>query len=180
MFLIRIRMLLSNDDVNAGLFPSRIAFFSWDLAADKVYGDAVLAELFEIDAASLAEGVSIMPMVERIAGEDRPHVARSIHGAIITGELYRERYRIDHSKRGMVEVMATGRCLKDNAGTPSVYNGVVMELDGVDIPLDTAPLERHCLSALGLAERQGNELAARYLSSALRVIGKAGRVIGPR
>jgi hypothetical protein len=173
-------MLLSSDAVNADFFPSRIAFFSWDLATDKVYGDAVLAELFEIDAASLAQGVPILPLVERIASEDRPRVARSIHCAITTGQLYRERYRIDHSKRTIIEVMATGLCLKDNAGTPSVYNGIVMELDGASAPLDVAPLERHCLSALEIAEGQGNQLAARYLSSALRVIGRAGRIMGPR
>lgn len=164
-------MPLPSHESSIPFAPGDIAFFSWDLASDRVYGDAVLADLFSIDTEALASGSPILPLVQRIVEEDRGRIAESIHQAITSGQFYREQYRIRHAKRGVIHVVALGRCLKDAAGVPFVYNGTVIEAcaDGVKPASD--PLEGHCKSALRLAEERGNELAMRYLSSALRVIG---------
>ncbi len=156
---------------NAPFLPCGMSFFSWDLATDKVYGDAVLAELFDVDAAALAAGCSILPMIERIAPDDRARIAESIHRAITSGLLYKEQYCIVHPGRGLIEVYAVGRCLKTAEGIPFVYNGTVVEVSAAKVEYFADPLENHCRSALDLAQQRGNELAARYLSSALRVIG---------
>ncbi len=164
-------MLSLNDELNAALLSCGMAFFSWELATDKVYGDVTLAELFDVEASAMASGVPILSLVERISINDRARVAASVHRAISSGLLYQERYQINHSKRGPVDVMAIGRCLKDDAGIPFIYNGTVMEVSGGVAASVIDPLSGYCQSALELAQRRGNELAARYLSSALKVIG---------
>jgi hypothetical protein len=164
-------MFLPSNEASVALPSCGMGFFSWDLAADKLYGDAVVAELFHVDSADLAAGLPILPLIERIAAEDRPRVAMSIHQAIKTGGLYSERYRVQNPKRGAIDVFAAGRCLKDSEGTPSVYNGTVIDVSSGIVSFCSDNLETLCQSALGLAEQRGNELAARYLSSALRVIG---------
>jgi len=150
-----------------------MAFFSWDLAADRFYGDVALAELFDIEEGAMASGMPILSLMERISVEDRARVAQSIHQAITSGLVYQEQYRIDHSKRGAVDVVSVGRCLRDDAGIPFIYNGTIMEVSGSIAASISDPLTGYCKSALELAQKRGNELAARYLSSALKVIGAA-------
>ena len=164
-------MLPLNAELNAALLSCGMAFFSWELATDKVYGDVTLAELFDVEAGAMATGVPILSLVERISINDRARVAASVHRAITGGHLYQERYHIDHSQRGAVDVVAIGRCLKDDTGVPFIYNGAVMEVSGAATASMVDPLPGHCQSALDLAQKRGNELAARYLSSALKVIG---------
>lgn len=173
-------MLPTNNQANAALLPGGMAFFSWDLSTDKVYGDCVLAELFDVDADDLAAGLPIMPMIARIVEDDRPRVAQSIHRAITTGLLRQERYRIFNERHGLVEVFSVGRCLRDEQGTPSIYNGTVIDASTGMVKLEADALEVHCQSALGIAKRRGNELAARYLSSALRAIGGMAGITGVR
>lgn len=162
-----------NTELGAAFLSCGMAFFSWDLAADRFYGDAALADLFDIDAAEMAAGLPILSLIERISLDDRPRVAASIHKAIVSGLIYQEQYRIDHGSRGRVDVVSVGRCLKDATGIPFIYNGTIVEVSTAARSLPTDPLAGFCRSALELAERQGNELAARYLSSAMRVIGAA-------
>jgi hypothetical protein len=162
-----------NTELGAAFLSCGMAFFSWDLAEDRFYGDIALAELFDIDASVMAAGLPILLLMERISVEDRGRVAASIHRAITSGQVYQEQYRIDHGKRGAVDVLSVGRCLKDDAGIPFIYNGTIMEVSKSAASAIPDPLTGYCNSALELARERGNELAARYLSSALKVIGAA-------
>jgi len=162
-----------NTELGAAFLSYEMAFFSWDLAEDRFYGDVALAELFDIEADVMAAGLPILSLMERISVDDRPRVAASIHRAITSGSVYQEQYRIDHGKRGVVDVLSVGRCLKDNAGIPFIYNGTIMEISSALVSSISDPLAGYCKSALELAHKRGNELAARYLSSALKVIGAA-------
>lgn len=166
-------MFSLNTELSAAILSCGMAFFSWDLAEDRFYGDVALAELFDIDANVMAAGLPILSLMERVSVDDRPRVAASIHRAITSGLVYQEQYRIDHGKRGAVEVLSVGRCLKDDAGIPFIYNGTIMEISSNLVSSNSDPLAGYCKSALELAQKRGNELAARYLSSALKVIGAA-------
>jgi hypothetical protein len=88
----------------------------------------------------------------------------------MTGTLYHEPYHVLHPHRGKVRVIGAGRCLRDANGVPSVYRGTVAELADDQVFVGSDDLEMHCRSALDLTEKRGNELAARYLSSALRPV----------
>jgi PAS domain-containing protein len=162
-----------NMELGAAFLSGGMAFFSWDLATDRLYGDAALADLFDVEAAEMAAGIPILSLIERISEDHRPRVAASIHRAITSGLLCQEQYSIDHGRRGVVDVISVGRCLKDAGGIPFIYNGTIMEVSVQARSVAADPLSGFCRSALELAERQGNDLAARYLSSALRVIGSA-------
>jgi PAS domain-containing protein len=160
-----------NMELGAAFLPSGMAFFSWDLATDRLYGDAAMAGLFNAEVDEMAAGMPILSLIERIAVDDRARIAAAVHRAITTGLLFQEQYRIDHGGRGSVEVFAVGRCLRDASGIPFIYNGTIVEVPARAGSASNDPLTGYCRSALDLAERQGNELAARYLSSALKVIG---------
>ncbi len=166
-------MLSLNTELSAAFLSCGMAFFSWDLSQDRFYGDVALAELFDIEANAMAAGLPILSLMERISVDDRARVAASIHRAITSGLVYQERYRIDHGKRGPIDVFSVGRCLKDDAGIPFIYNGTIIEISNSLASAIADPLAGYCKSALELAQKRGNELAARYLSSALKVIGAA-------
>jgi hypothetical protein len=173
-------MLLTDDQSHAALIPGGMAFFSWDLSADKLYGDAVMADFFGLEPTAVASGIPILTVISKIADEDRPLVAESIHRAITTGALRQQRYRIRNERHGTVDVFSVGRCLRDGQGTPSIYNGTIIDAAAGVVRLESDALEEHCQSALGIAERRGNELAARYISCALRAIGGIGGITGAR
>jgi hypothetical protein len=164
-------LVTADNEKYTTILPQQMAFFSWNLADDKIYGDAELAYLFDLEPTRLAEGLAILAMIDRISAEDRPRVAKSVQVAIITGAPYQETYRIERQDGVIVDVIAAGRCFRCPDGNPSLFAGTVIAIRGSDISLGSEALEIYCQTALGLAHKQGNELAARYISSALRAIG---------
>lgn len=149
-----------------------IGFYSWNVPENRVYGDDVIAFIFGIPPRELAEGAPIERLILRIDDGDRPRVAKAIHTAIVTGEPYDSEYHIVHLSGQMLRISANGCCLRDATGTPSIYTGTATimpphtDADALD------PLEVHCRAALGLATKRRHSLAARYLSSALNVLGR--------
>lgn len=146
---------------------SQMAFFTWDLQQDLVFGDVTLALLFDIDEAELAVGVPILTFVEKICLGDRSRVAQSIHQAIETGSAYHENYRISPRTGESRSVVAVGRCFRSIDEIPSIYAGVVIEVTGSETFMQKDPLEMHCRAALEIAEIDGRDLVSRYLKSAL-------------
>lgn len=70
-------------------------------------------------------------------------------------------------------MLSVSRCLRDDAGILFIYNGAIMEISSSVASRIPDPLASHCMLALELAQKRGNDLAARYFSSALKVIGAA-------
>jgi PAS domain-containing protein len=155
------------------LMQSQMAFFSWDLDRDLVFGDEILAEFFDLDHKELSRGLPIMPFVEKICEADRARVAESIHRAIETGSPYQETYGIWHRDGHIKTVIAMGRCFRSEDGVPSIYSGAMIDVTCAKTLVKSDPLEIHCLAALELATMRGSELVARYLTSALGVMGNA-------
>ena len=146
-----------------------MGFFSWDLGCDKLYGDDIIGEIFDCSPSEMAEGVCINRIIDQIDPQDRQRIAKAIHTAIVTGDPYQEMYSVVRDKHVPVKVVALGRCLRSPDGVPSIYTGIVFAYgDGVRLGRD--PLLMHAEAALDLAQKSGNELAARYFSSALRTL----------
>lgn len=156
------------------LMNSHMAFFTWDLHLDLVFGDVTLASLFDFEPDDLAVDVPIMPLVEKIVSDDRARVAQSIHRAIETGAPYQETYRIFTRSGDVRTVIAVGRCFRSIDGIPSTYAGVVVEVTGSEAFAQSDPLEMHCRAALEMAELRGKELVSRYLKSALGALNQVG------
>ncbi len=152
------------DDANS------VGFYSWVVPENKVYGDQVIASIFGVPDQELASGAPIERVIRYINEGDRQRVAKSIHDAILTGFTYQENYRITHPDGRQIDVAANGRCLRDAEGVPYIYSGTVTIQSAAVAAAD--PLETHCRAALWLATKRRQMLAARYLTSALNVLGK--------
>ncbi|WP_105381999.1 PAS domain-containing protein [Neorhizobium alkalisoli] len=147
-----------------------VGFYSWSVPENRVYGDEVIADIFCVPLDDLVEGAPIELVIRYIDEGDKQRVAKAIHDAIITGLPYQAEYRLTHPDGRKISVTANGRCLRDVEGVPSIYSGTVTLRSSLN-PSEGDPLESHCRAALRIATRRRHTLAARYLSSALNVIG---------
>jgi len=147
-----------------------MGFFNWMVAEDDLYGDPMFAELYGLPRQQLTVGINVMQILEMIIEADRPMIARNIHQAILNGEPSGAQYSI-HLPAGQVrELVSFGRCLHDENGTPTFYTGAVMDARSDPVVAGDDPFQAHCTAALEFARKQGNELASRYLVSALNSI----------
>jgi PAS domain-containing protein len=144
-----------------------VAFFSWDLSTDRFNGDSHFSEIFGLSYDSLCSGLPILPVMQQIVETDRPRIAEAIHRAIVTGEPYREAYRVEARRGSFRDVVAIGRCMRDIAGTPSIYSGTVLVADKADMIVANDPFVFHCRTALKIAQERHLDLSARYITSAL-------------
>jgi hypothetical protein len=152
-----------------------MGFYSWNVPENSAHGDDVIAYIFGVSAADLSAGAPIESLIGCVDEADRRRVAKAIHTAIVTGEPYDAIYCITHQDGRRLRVSANGCCLRDSQGTPSIYTGTLTILPAEDDQAEADdPLEVHCRAALGLATMRRQSLAARYLSSALNVLGKRG------
>ena len=151
-----------------------LGFYSWNVPDNRVYGNALIAFVFGLTPPELAKGAPIEAVIRHVHADDKKRVAKAIHTAIITGEAYQADYRVTHPDGLKFYISANGCCLRDAAGMPSIYTGtiVIQPVEAVGASTDADPLEIHCRAALGIATNRRHALAARYLSSALNLIGK--------
>lgn len=168
------------------LLENALGFYSWNVQENRVYGDEIVAFLFGLSPQDLSAGLPIEVVIRDVKDGDKQKLARLIHEGIITGQAIECAYQVVHRDGRLVSALSIGRCLRDAEGVPSIYSGTVTllapgkvgaENDGIKSDDDVEggatadPLERHCRAALGLATTRRHTLAARYLSSALNVIG---------
>ena len=66
-----------------------LAFYTWQIADNKVYGDPYLADLNGMPAKELAGGVPVERILAIIVDEDRPAIAVNVHRAIVKGDGWR-------------------------------------------------------------------------------------------
>jgi hypothetical protein len=145
---------------NAGIY-------SWDLSTNTVVADANMARFFDLPADIVLKGLPIERFLEKIHVEDRAVVARAIHDAIITGEPYRQPYRLVHEDGTIARVMAFGQCFRDEAGTPSLYTGMAFPIPeaSAEFPADT--LLYLCRIAQDYAEGAKNDPVRELLERAV-------------
>lgn len=164
--------IASDDNSFVGGVCQSMGFFTWSVPDNILLGDAVVAELYEIPELELRKGVSVEQILTKIVEYDRPAIAKRIHEAIVSGETTSSAYRIRLSNGAFRELVAFGRCIRDNTGSPSYFTGAVMDKSLPGVVFGDNALEAHCRSAYSLAKNSGNELAARYLSSALTLLSR--------
>ncbi|UHS59779.1 PAS domain-containing protein [Agrobacterium vaccinii] len=153
--------------------PQSMGFYTWHIAENKLYGDPYLAELYGISIEELAKGISVEQIFAIMVDDDRAVIASNVHSAILTAEPSIGRFRVRHSDGTTRSLVSFGRCLHDEVGVPTFYTGAVIDASSPHIAEGNDPLEAHCRAALSLAKRRGNDLAARYLSSALNTVSSS-------
>jgi PAS domain-containing protein len=152
-----------------------IGFYSWSVPENRVHGDEVIAEIFGLPASELAAGAPIEKVIRYVDDGDKQTLAKAMHEAIVTGEPFQCEYWLTHPGGRRVHVHAIGRCLRDAEGVPSIYSGTCTIQPQAASELSGDPLETHCRAALGIATKRRHALAARYLTSALNVLGQKVR-----
>ena len=150
--------------------PQTMGFFNWMVAEGLLYGDAMFAELYELCQDDLTAGVDVMQILAKIVEEDRPIIARNIHQAILSAEPSGAQYRIHLANGQTRDLVSFGRCFHDKSGAPTFYTGAVMDARSDLVVTEDDPFQAHCSAALHIAREQGNELASRYLASALNSV----------
>ena len=149
-----------------------MGFFTWSVPDNILFGDAVFAALYEIPELELRKGLPVEQILTRMVEHDRPAMAQRIHEAIVSGETTSSSYRIRLCSGASRELVAFGRCIRDDTGVPSYFTGAVMDKSLPGVVFGDDALEAHCRSAYSLAKKSGNDLAARYLSSALTLLSR--------
>ena len=155
-------------NINIISLGQAMGFYNWDVLENRLYGDSYLAELYGLPREDLAKGMQVEKIFSIILEEDRPSIAANIHRAILTGEASNGQFRVLHPNGAARSLIAFGRCLRDETGIPTFYTGAVLDASSSVKSHTTDPLQAYCRAALAVAEGRGNELAARYLSSAIR------------
>lgn len=150
-------------------------FYSWSLTQNTLTADKAFATIYEIDERDLARGVPVEFILERIVEDDRPRLAKRIHEVILGGKPYVSRYRINCPSGPAKSLISMGSCAKDEEGVPSIYSGIVMVEQELEVELREATLELQISNAIELARSNGRELTERYLSSALRSLSSPER-----
>jgi len=152
-----------------------VGFYSWNVPENRVHGDEVIADIFGVSVRELSAGAPIELVIRYVEDGDKQKLAKAMHQAILTGEQFQCDYRITLPTGRKVNVHAIGRCLRDAEGVPSIYSGTCTIQPQAANEASGDPLETHCRAALGIATKRRHALAARYLTSALNVLGQKTR-----
>ncbi|MET0748880.1 MAG: PAS domain-containing protein [Rhizobium sp.] len=154
--------------------------YTWDLSTNTVVADANMARFFDLPFDLVKNGLPIERFIEKMHPDDRATVAKAIHDAIITGDPYRQEYRLMHMDGTVTRVMAFGQCFRDGEGTPSQYAGMAFPMadTAVDFPADTLLLL--CQTAQDYAENANNDAVRHLLELAIMHLSKPQLTAGGR
>jgi hypothetical protein len=155
---------------NSAVQSEHPGFYCWDLIDNRIIGDGIIADLFGFEHGRLRSGVSVEEILARIVPGDRERVAKAIHTAILTGELYKERYHVTPVHGRVIEVIALGRCLHDEDGQPTSWAGTVRYA----LADEGGDLKALCRQALAAAEEQGHRSVVDQLRTAIKVLERWG------
>jgi len=105
-----------------------VGTWDWHIPPDVIYADAKFAEMFSVDPALAAEGVSRTAFQSRIHPDDVDRVNDATLRAIGTGEKFSQEYRLILQDGTLRWVLARGECLYDNDRRPLRFPGAVIDV----------------------------------------------------
>ncbi len=140
----------------SALESAAVGWWDWDVAADRVAGNAELAHDFGLDKAATAAGLPPDAFFANVHPLDRAWLQAAIAEALETGDPFREEYRLVQPGGGVRWTSARGRCLQSPQGSPTRFPGVAIDIThrkhteerlreadaGREMALDTARLGR--------------------------------------
>ena len=138
----------------------------WDVPNDRFISDGRFAQTFSLDAGKLTAGVPLNAVVASIHPDDAPGAAALIDKALARGGRYSAEYRVRQRDGSWAWIEANGHCDLDNAGQPTRFPGVLIDIDR---------RKRQEARHLALAEL-GDTL--RNLRDPVEIASVAARIIG--
>ncbi|TDK29919.1 diguanylate cyclase [Rhizobium deserti] len=109
--------------------PEEAGIYSWCLSSDRLYADTAVAGLFGLQSERTTRGLPISDYLARLHPADRAGAAKLISDAVKTGLPYRAEYRVLDALGHYRQVIALGRCFRDDAGDPTHYSGIIYPVD---------------------------------------------------
>ncbi|WP_254511465.1 PAS domain-containing hybrid sensor histidine kinase/response regulator [Anatilimnocola floriformis] len=113
--------------MEAALDAGAIGTWSWDVQADRFYGDTSLAKMFSVAQTDVAGG-NLSRVMRSIHPDDRREVIELIQQALATSERYEADYRIAQPDGSWKWVTARGKIERDAAGQAVRFPGVVIDV----------------------------------------------------
>lgn len=154
------------EPAHAAWMAKAAGIFSWDIEANRCYGDEVVAMYFDLDVAKAQSGLPLQDYLAAMYSEDRARVARALHHTILSGEPYHEEYRLVHEDGTVIWVLAIGQCFRGEEGSPSNYAGVIYDITEQKTTR-TDGISDHCHAALHVAQQLDNDRLVSLLESAI-------------
>ena len=125
----------------------RVGLLDWDVVAGKSRCSGAMAEIYGHPQGEF--NPSYEDFLERVHPDDRPHVSRTLDGAIAAGASHELEFRIVRPAGDIRWVHAKGRVHKDEKGVPSRVLGVLLDIT----EQKQAELERDRLRSLEVSAR---------------------------
>jgi PAS domain S-box-containing protein len=113
--------------MEAALAAGAIGTWSWDVQADRFYGDASLAKMFAVSPADV-DGSRLSQILPTIHPDDQDRVTGLIEAALANGDRYEASYRVAQPSGTWRWVTARGLIERDAAGRPVRFPGVVIDV----------------------------------------------------
>lgn len=163
--------------------------WSWDIPADRVRPDALVALLFNVDPAEAEKGAPLETFVSGIHPEDRERVAGMISDGVRTSGSFLSEFRVCSADGRIRWIISRGRFEKATAGVAPRGRGIIIDITrtrldeeasdpAMHVPLET-PLQRAAGSFLAghkaIAEIEDQPLLRQVADLLLLEVG---RVLG--
>ena len=100
----------------------------WDIVKDEVVADEGFSRIYGVDPARGAAGAPIEEFVRRVHRDDRKKLEEEIREAIRSGNDFSSEYRLIQDDRSIRWVLARGRCVFAEDGTPIRFPGVTLDI----------------------------------------------------
>ena len=156
-----------------------IGVWTWNVEANRVHGDKVIAEYFGLPEREAKSGVPVERCLQAIHPNDRRRVTQSIELALKRGSDFHEVYRVFTRHLGQRTIEAHGQCYLDGKGRPSVYPGFICDLAAVQTDGEDE-IVAHLQVAQKLARRRRENMVDYLIEMALlecrQKDGGAGRL----
>ncbi|WP_162501504.1 PAS domain-containing protein [Methylobacterium crusticola] len=171
--------------IGASVIPDVIGSWDWDIPANRIYTDDVVARLFGVDPDHASTGLPIERYESGIHPEDQGWVGPYIRRTVASSGVFVAEYRTCMHDGAVRWVLARGRFYHDGEGRPLRSHGIVVDItdrkiDGssyVAEPLarEDHTLERvadHCIAAREAFAEMGEPFLLKLADMLLLEVGR--------
>lgn len=122
-----VSLLETQDRLASAIESGGLATWDWDIKNDLVHGDAVLFKLFGLPTYR-SQALPLHEFISTIHADDRERVRAEIHTALDENKRFSSQYRVSAPSGHERWISATGRPIRDAAGTPLRFPGVAIDI----------------------------------------------------
>jgi hypothetical protein len=163
-------MVKLSDQITTALKAAESGMYCWLITSNMVFADARIASLFQLPPDVAERGLPLERYLERLHPDDRQETEQAINHAVVTGEPYRQHYRVVHDDQSILHLLGVGQCFRDGNGVPYEYAGMIYDTTAGDPACSIRAIADLCLAAYGIAEQEGEAEIQALLASLLTQI----------